>query len=117
VLSDGSLSDMANMSWAKNAVLEAAIRELEWEICQKPAITPQKPQQNAGVFEQPSPLTHHQTLRKSRCLKRPSNASPAERLFRISLLVMMTATISVRGAVERVTPNRAHSSSVQTTHL
>jgi hypothetical protein len=30
-LSCGRLSDMANLSWAKNAVLEAAIREIEWE--------------------------------------------------------------------------------------
>ena len=30
-LSGGRLSDMANLSWAKNAVLEAAIRELEYE--------------------------------------------------------------------------------------
>jgi hypothetical protein len=27
----GRLSDMANLAWAKNAVLEAAIREIEWE--------------------------------------------------------------------------------------
>jgi hypothetical protein len=30
-LSGGRLSDTANLSWAKNAVLEAAIRELEYE--------------------------------------------------------------------------------------
>jgi len=31
VLSRGRLSDMANLSWAKDAALAAAIRELEWE--------------------------------------------------------------------------------------
>src|SRR5215831_10462522 len=30
-LSGGRLSDMANLAWAKNAVLVAAERELEWE--------------------------------------------------------------------------------------
>jgi hypothetical protein len=31
VLSRGRLSDMANLSWAKDAALAAAIRELEYE--------------------------------------------------------------------------------------
>jgi hypothetical protein len=31
VLSRGQLSDMANLSWAKDAALAAAIRELEYE--------------------------------------------------------------------------------------
>jgi hypothetical protein len=30
LLSDGRLSDMANITWAKHAVYEAAIRELEY---------------------------------------------------------------------------------------
>jgi hypothetical protein len=30
-LADGRPSDLANISWAKNAVLGAAERELEWE--------------------------------------------------------------------------------------
>jgi hypothetical protein len=33
-LSGGRLSDMANLSWARNAVMEAAIREIEWEARQ-----------------------------------------------------------------------------------
>ena len=35
--SGGRLSDMANISWAKNAVLVAAERELEWEGKKKAA--------------------------------------------------------------------------------
>ena len=27
----GSISDMANLSWARNAVYEAAVREIAWE--------------------------------------------------------------------------------------
>ena len=36
-LSDGRPSDMANLSWAKNAVLAMAEREIEWEVRQKVA--------------------------------------------------------------------------------
>ena len=42
-LSGGRLSDMANLSWARNAVMEAAIREIEWEARQA-AITPSNSQ-------------------------------------------------------------------------
>ncbi len=31
VLDRGRLSDMANLSWSKDAVLKAALRELTWE--------------------------------------------------------------------------------------
>jgi hypothetical protein len=55
VKSDGRLSDMANLSWAKNAVLIAAQRELEWEDPNRRAITPSKSQQIAPVFESKSP--------------------------------------------------------------
>jgi hypothetical protein len=41
VLSRGRLSDMANLSWAKDAALAAAIRELQWEA-KHPAINPAK---------------------------------------------------------------------------
>ena len=41
---DGSLSDMANLSWSKDAVLAAAIREVAY----KRANDPPKPQQNRG---------------------------------------------------------------------
>jgi hypothetical protein len=51
VKSGGQLSDMANLSWAKNAVLIAAQRELEWEARNRRAITPSKTQQIAPVFE------------------------------------------------------------------
>jgi hypothetical protein len=44
----GQLSDIANLSWAKNAVLIAAERELEWD---RRAITSSKSQQRAPVFE------------------------------------------------------------------
>jgi hypothetical protein len=34
-LSAGRLSDMANLSWAKDAAMAAALRELVWEASQK----------------------------------------------------------------------------------
>jgi hypothetical protein len=49
--SNRRMSDMANLSWAKNAVVEEAIRELEWEARRRRAITPSKSQQIASVFE------------------------------------------------------------------
>ena len=55
VKSGGQLPDMANLSWAKNAVLNAAERELEGEARQRRAITPSKSQQIAPVFELRSP--------------------------------------------------------------
>lgn len=55
VKSDGRLSDLGNLSWAKNAVLIAAQRELEWEDPNCRAITPSKSQQIAPVFESKSP--------------------------------------------------------------
>lgn len=53
--SGGRLSDMANLSWSKNAVLETATRELEWEARHRPVITPPKPQQIAPAFESGPP--------------------------------------------------------------
>jgi hypothetical protein len=53
--SNGRMSDIANLSWAKNSVLEEAIRELEWVARQRRAITPSKSQQIAPVFESKSP--------------------------------------------------------------
>jgi hypothetical protein len=44
LLSGGRLSDMANLSWAKDPVLAAAERELEWEARQQPAIDPRNAQ-------------------------------------------------------------------------
>jgi hypothetical protein len=40
VLSDGRLSDMANLAWAKHSVLDAAVRELEWEAHHNAATDP-----------------------------------------------------------------------------
>jgi hypothetical protein len=37
VLSGGRVSDMANVTWAKHAVFEAALRELGWEVRKKAA--------------------------------------------------------------------------------
>jgi hypothetical protein len=54
VKSDGRLSDLGNLSWAKNAVLIAAQRELEWEDPNRRAITLSKSQQIAPVFESKS---------------------------------------------------------------
>jgi hypothetical protein len=39
---------MANLSWARNAVMEAAIREIEWEALQ--ATDPRKCPEKGGVF-------------------------------------------------------------------
>jgi hypothetical protein len=43
---DGILSDVANLSWSKDAVLAQATREVTYER----ANTPSKPQQNRGSF-------------------------------------------------------------------
>jgi hypothetical protein len=43
---DRVLSDMANLSWSKDAVLAQAAREVAYER----ANTPSKPQQNRGSF-------------------------------------------------------------------
>ena len=50
VLSGGRLSDMANLSWSKNAVLDAAVRELEWEARRNAATDPRKSQEKGVVF-------------------------------------------------------------------
>jgi len=54
-LSGGRLSDMANLAWAKNAVLVAAERELEWEDRTRSGNHPSKCQQNRGVLERAAP--------------------------------------------------------------
>ena len=60
-LSGGRLSDMANLAWAKNAVLIAAERELEER--QRAANHPSKCPEKRGVFEDAaSPVA--QTTRK-----------------------------------------------------
>jgi len=54
-LSGGRLSDMSNIDWAKNAVLVAAERELEWEDRPRAAIHPSKCPENRGVLGHASP--------------------------------------------------------------
>ena len=54
-LSGGGLSDMANLAWAKNAILVAAERELEWEDRQRATIAPPKCPQKRGVFGSTAP--------------------------------------------------------------
>jgi hypothetical protein len=48
---DGSQSDIANISWSKNAVLTAAERELEFEDRQRRAIDPANCPENGGVSD------------------------------------------------------------------
>jgi hypothetical protein len=67
-LSGGRLSDMANLARAKNAVLDAAVRELEWEARHKAATDPQKAQENGGVFwGATSPMRKNR--RRAACVK------------------------------------------------
>jgi hypothetical protein len=47
-LSRGRFSDMANLSWAKHAVMAAAIREILWEVRHRPANDPSKCPVNRG---------------------------------------------------------------------
>ena len=54
VKSGGQLSDLSNLSWAKNAVLIAAERELDFE--DHNAIDPLKCPENRGCFSAASPL-------------------------------------------------------------
>jgi hypothetical protein len=51
VLTGGRLGDMANIKWAKHAVLEAAVRELEWEGRRNRATNPSKCPEKRGVSE------------------------------------------------------------------
>jgi hypothetical protein len=53
---DGRLSDYANLSWARAAVFDAAMRELEWEEArQSAAATPLIPEEIGPVFGDGSP--------------------------------------------------------------
>jgi hypothetical protein len=54
-MSGGRLSDMANLAWAKNAVLVAAERELEFEGRQRSAIHPSNCPEKRGLFEPTAP--------------------------------------------------------------
>jgi hypothetical protein len=51
IMPDGTLSDTANLSWSKDAVLAQAVREVAYELsCKRPA----KSQQITGSFRQKS---------------------------------------------------------------
>jgi hypothetical protein len=49
ILSGDRLSDMANLSWARNVVLEAAVREIEWD--QQAAQDPTFIRDSGAVFQ------------------------------------------------------------------
>jgi hypothetical protein len=51
VLTGGRLGEMANIIWAKHAVLEAAVRELEWEGRRNHATDRSKCPEKRGVSE------------------------------------------------------------------
>ena len=55
---DGQPSDIANLSWAKNAVLAAAELELQFEDRQRRAIDPPKSPEKQGVFNDSAPPVH-----------------------------------------------------------
>jgi hypothetical protein len=50
IMPDGRLSDMASLSWARNAVLVSAEREIEY--AEKLANRPSFSQEKEGVFQQ-----------------------------------------------------------------
>jgi hypothetical protein len=56
VMSGGRLSDMANLSWARNAVLEAATRELQYEARTAAVGDPSFTRDSGGVSEAAAPL-------------------------------------------------------------
>jgi hypothetical protein len=51
----GRFSAIGNLSWVKDAVLAAAVRELEWTMRSKLARDPSKPQQNSVSAAHKSP--------------------------------------------------------------
>ena len=55
VLSGSRLSDMANLTWAKNAVLVAAEREMEFEDRLRSVSTPSICPEKRGVFQGTAP--------------------------------------------------------------
>jgi hypothetical protein len=56
VLATGRLSDMANLSWAKSTTLDAAAREIEWEVRQRSGNTPPLLGKTRVLFWSTSPL-------------------------------------------------------------
>src|SRR5262249_37334811 len=70
--SDGQPSDIANLSWAKNAVLVAAELELQFEDRQRRAIDPQNARKKGGVLRpqpRPSRQRHRTGIRCPRCVR------------------------------------------------
>src|SRR5262245_10075422 len=55
VLTGGQVGDMANITWAKHTVLEAAVRELQWEGRRNRANDPSKCPEKRGVSEAARP--------------------------------------------------------------
>jgi hypothetical protein len=76
VLTGGRLGDMANITWAKHAVAEAAVRELEWEGRRNRATDPAKCQKKRGVSESSRPQSRSEareaTYPAPSTLERPS---------------------------------------------
>jgi hypothetical protein len=76
VLTGGRLGDMANVTWAKHAVLEAAVRELEWEGRRNRATDASKCPKKRGVSEGARPHSRSDareaTLPSPKTLERPS---------------------------------------------
>ena len=58
LLSRGRLSDMANLSWAKDAAVAAAIRALEYEARDNCATEPAKCPEKRGSLPATAPLIH-----------------------------------------------------------
>ena len=79
VLSGGRVSDMANLSWAKNAVLEAAVRELQYEARQNAATDPSKCPENEGVFGGGASLVRSDAEGRVGCGHGAENAPNAKR--------------------------------------
>jgi len=50
ILLSGRLGNMANLSWVKSLTLDAAARELEWDIARRSAQYPHFPAENEGFF-------------------------------------------------------------------
>jgi hypothetical protein len=65
-LAGGRLGDMANITWAKHAVLEAAVRELEWEGRRNTATDPSKCPEKRGFSEGARPHSLSPRRRASR---------------------------------------------------
>ena len=76
-------SDLANLSWAKDAVLAQAVRELAYEA----ANTPSKSQQNKGCREQKSTPIR---LNASGALRIAGPIMPPQRVRRHDLLFFLS---------------------------